>query len=92
MIDVEVNITVDESNAPDAPWLDEDELRMMLDQTRAQLTRHVQAKLSKLQLEKPLKVVVSGEYRLETEQMDIAYHIDTDDKQLLMQAVMALNR
>ncbi|MEQ8674012.1 MAG: hypothetical protein RLP44_24775 [Aggregatilineales bacterium] len=92
MIDVEVQIAIDDENPQTSPWLDETELKMMIDQTRAQIGEHVRAKLSKLSLTEPLKVIVTGAYSLDTEQMELSYHIDTDDKQLLLKAVTALNR
>ncbi len=92
MLEVVVNLDVNEANAQESPWLDDAQLGIMLDQTREQVSRHVRAKLQKVPLEAPLKVVVTGSYSLETEQMELSYHIDTDDKQLLFQVVTALNR
>lgn len=92
MIDVIVNIAIDDANPQDSPWLDQTELNMMIDQTREQISQHVRTKLSKLNLTEPLKVIVSGAYSLETEQMELTYHIDTEDRQLLLKAVSALNR
>ena len=92
MIDVEVQIAIDDENPQESPWLDETELNMMIDVTRAQIGDYVRAKLSKLNLTEPLKVIVTGAYSLDTEQMELSYHIDTDDKQLLFKAVTALNR
>lgn len=94
MIEVAFDIQVNEHNSPDSTWLDPTEMAMMLDHTKASIERQVIRKLSKLTIppeQQPLRVVVSGEYSLETEQMELAYHIDTDDKQLLLRAVSALN-
>jgi len=93
-IDVAFDIRVNTDNAPDPTWLDPTEMGMMIDHTRASLERHVRAKLSTLDIpeaQRPLRVVISGEYALETEQLEISYHIDTDDKQLLLRAISALN-
>lgn len=94
MIEVAFDIQVNEDNSPDSTWLDPTEMAMMLDHTKATIERQVIRKLSKLDIpqeQQPLRVVVSGEYSLETEQMELAYHIQTDDKHLLLRAVSALN-
>ena len=63
--------------------------------TMGQIEKHVQQSLGDLYCEDhggQAKVVVSGAYSLETEQMDISYHIDTCCKIFLLKAVAALNR
>lgn len=93
MLEVEVNVIVtDESTAQESPWLDESERDMMIEQTKAQVEHHIRRSLSRLDLQEPLRVIVTGAYSLETEQMDLSYHIDTDDKQLLLKVISALNR
>jgi hypothetical protein len=94
MIEVLYDIRVDETDAPEEPLLDDAEIAQMIENTKKQLGRHVEAKLSKLDVpadQQPLRVMVSGVYSLDTEQMEISYHIDTDDKQLLLKAITALN-
>jgi len=94
MIDVQFDININEEHSVEDRLLDPTELAMMIDHTKATIEKQLHNKLAKLNIpadEQPLKVVVSGEYSLETEQMDLAYHFDTDNKQLLLQAVMALN-
>jgi hypothetical protein len=36
-------------------------------------------------------VRVSGTYSLDTEQLELSYHIDTDSKPLMMAAIQALH-
>lgn len=94
-LDIQINLRVDETDAPDHPLLDDAELAQMLDNTRAQVERRVRSKLSRVVIppeHRPLQIIVSGVYALETEQMDLSYHIATEDRQLLLQVVTALNR
>lgn len=94
MIEVTYDIRVDDTDAPNEPLLDDAEVAQMIENTKRQLGRHVEAKLGKLDVpveQQPLRVLVSGVYSLDTEQMEISYHIDTDDKQLLLRAISALN-
>lgn len=94
MIEIEFNIRVDRDNPQDAPWLDESEMAMMLDYTKQQIRQHVQNTLGDLRCEEhggAPRVIVSGAYSLETEQLELSYHIDTCCPMLLMRAVAALN-
>lgn len=94
MIEVTYDIRVDDTDAPNERLLDDAEVAQMIENTKRQLGRHVEAKLGKLDVpveQQPLRVLVSGVYSLDTEQMEISYHIDTDDKQLLLRAISALN-
>lgn len=96
MIEVEIDIVVDDTGDSSAnPLLDEYEIAMMLEHTKAQLSHHVQQSLGDLRCEahgQQAKVRVTGSYSLETEQIDVSYNVDTCCKPFLMQAVMALNR
>lgn len=93
-IDVSFDIRVDDTDAPEELLLDDAEMAQMIENTKKQMGGHVQSKLNKLNIpeeQQPLKILVSGVYSLDTEQMEISYHIETDDKQLLLQAISALN-
>lgn len=91
---IEIRLEVDAEDAPAHPLLDDGEIAQMLDNTRAQITRRIEAKLGGLAIplaQQPLRVLVTGVYALATEQMELSYHIDTDDRELLLRAVSALN-
>jgi len=95
MIDIEFNIQVDEAQASEDRILDDYELALMIDHTKAQITRQVQTALGSLvcaEHHQPPRVIISGAYSLETEQLEISYHVDTCCKPFLMEAVRALNR
>lgn len=95
MIDIEFNIRVDEADPSEDRILDDYELALLIDHTKAQITQQVQTALGKLlcpEHQQPPRVIISGAYSLETEQLEISYHIDTCCKPFLMEAVSALNR
>lgn len=78
---------------PDA-FLDEYELQVMFDQTRAQMRRHIDKKLGDLVCDDhggAPSVRISGIYSTETEQFDIQYHIDGCCNMLVLRAIQALN-
>jgi hypothetical protein len=94
MIKVEFDISVDKEIAQDSPLFDESETAMMLRHTQAQIEKHVQQSLGELRCEEhgeQAKVLISGGYSLETEQLDVSYHVDTCCKAFLLKAVAALN-
>lgn len=95
MIDVEFDIQMDDSAAPDDALMDEFELQMLLEHTYAQLEEHIQRSLGDLRCaehgQQP-KVRIVGTYSLETEQLDFSYDLDTCCQTLLAQAIAALNR
>ena len=75
-------------------FLDEHEVALMFENTRAQIARHVEDKLADLRCEEhgeSPRVTVTGEYSFETEQLDIQYHIDGCCNLLVIQAIQALN-
>ncbi|MFW5696369.1 MAG: hypothetical protein ACOCXR_01145 [Phototrophicaceae bacterium] len=80
--------------APDA-WLDPYETQMMLDTTRAQIEAHVRQALTGMTCathnESP-RVLITGVYDAETEQLDISYDVDTCCKPFLAQCIAALNQ
>lgn len=91
MIEVEVDIRVDRQDAHSDPLLDDTEIRQMIAHTRLQLIHHVRTRLARLDLTQPLTVRVSGTYSMDTEQLELSYHIDTDSKPLMMAAIQALH-
>lgn len=95
MLDVSVRFEVDgEMVAPEQ--LDEQfELAELLNYTEAQIRRQVERQLGALRCEthgQPPRVVVTGQYSSDTEQMELSYHVDTCCKPFLLRAVQALNR
>lgn len=95
MVEVEFDITIDENGAHETPLLDEYERDMMLHHTKAQIEKHVQQNLGDLFCEEhggQARVIISGTYSMDTEQMEISYHVDTCCNKFLLQAVAALNR
>ncbi len=94
MIDITFDIQVDREGEHADPLLDDYELNMLLEHTRAQIARHVQNSLGDLRCtvhNQAPAVTITGSYSLDTEQLDINYHVDTCCKTFLMQAIMALN-
>jgi hypothetical protein len=92
---IEFQITIEGDSTADDPLIDEVELADLLDHTRAQVTRQVSDRLGDLRCEEhdsPPRVIVSGTYSRETEQLDLAYHIDACCQRLLLRSVAALNR
>jgi hypothetical protein len=95
MIDVEFNIRVDDSEAAPDRLMDDYELAMMLQHTKAQITKQVQDSLGEMRCaehDQAPRVIVSGAYSTESEQLELQYNIDTCCKRFLMEAVHALNR
>jgi hypothetical protein len=95
MVEVVFDITIDETGAHETPLLDTYERDMMLHHTKVQIENHVQQSLGDLYCEEhggQAKVVVSGTYSMDTEQLDLSYHIDACCKLLLLKAIAALNR
>jgi hypothetical protein len=98
MVEVTFDIqVVDEDDAlPEAErFLDNYELDMMLEHTRSQLNTHIQRALAGMRCaehDQPPAVRVEGEYHLDTEQLEVNYHVETCCKPFLMQTVMALNQ
>ncbi|MDX1993902.1 MAG: hypothetical protein SF029_16060 [bacterium] len=95
MIEVEFNIRVDDAESLPDRLMDDYELAIMLEQTKAQITKQVQASLGELRCaehDQPPRVIVSGAYSTESEQLELQYNIDTCCKRFLMEAVHALNR
>lgn len=93
-IDVTFDIRVDDTGAPEELLLDDKAITQMIDNTKKQLGGHVESRLRKLDVppdQQPLRILVSGVYALDTEQMEISYHIETDDQKLLLKAISALN-
>lgn len=99
MVEIAFNIQIkdDTDAAPvgDERLFDDYELAVMLEHTKAQITRQVQHALGDLRCaehDQPAKVTIGGAYSLETEQLDIQYALDTCCKPFLLQAIAALNR
>ncbi|MBI5670937.1 MAG: hypothetical protein HZC41_23335 [Chloroflexi bacterium] len=95
MADVTVRFEVDgDVMAPEQ--LDEQyELAELLDYTEAQIRAQMERQLGDLRCEvhgQPPRVVVTAQYSSDTEQMELAYHVDTCCKPFLLRAVQALNR
>lgn len=95
MIEVAFDIQLTGDASAEDRLLDDYELRMMLDHTRAQINQHVQHALADLRCEEhdqPPRVTISGAYNTDTDQLDVSYHVDTCCKPFLLRAVAALNR
>ena len=95
MIKVKFAIKVEGDASDNNPLLDGFEVQEMLDHTRAQINKHIQTALGNMHCDthgELASVTVNGVYSLETEQLEVSYHVDTCCKPFLFKAVMELNR
>jgi hypothetical protein len=68
---------------------------MLIESTKAQIRQHVEDHLSSMFCEEhnqPPKVIVSGSYSRDTEQLEIQYNLETCCKMMLVRSVAALSR
>ncbi|HEX2619038.1 MAG TPA: hypothetical protein VHL11_02795 [Phototrophicaceae bacterium] len=93
MIDIEFDIEA-EGESPD-PLLCEREIEALLDNTRAQVRQHIQKRVGDLVCDEhgqSPKILVSGTYDLETEQIELSYNVDACCNRMTMQAATLLSR
>jgi hypothetical protein len=94
MAEIEFHIQI-EGVESDEQLLDPDEIDMLLDSTRAQIREHIQKRLGGFACEEhgqPPKVIVSGTYSLETEQLEYSYRIEACCNRMTMQTAALLSR
>jgi hypothetical protein len=95
MIDVSVKFEVDGLVVTPEDLQDEQyELAETLEYTAEHLRQHVHHQLDAMRCPEhggQPRVMVTGIYTGDTEQMELSYHVDTCCQQLLMRAVQALN-
>jgi hypothetical protein len=94
MIELEFNITLQDEAGEDA-LLDEYETEALVESTKAQIRQHVENRLGNLFCEEHAKlarVIVTGSYSRDTEQLEIEYHLDTCCKLMMVRSVAALSR
>ena len=94
MVNIEFQIEV-VGGAQDNPLLDEYEVGFLLETTKHHITQHVQNRLSAHLCDvhgQPPRVVVSGQYDLETEQLEVDYSVDACCSRMVMQSVALLSR
>lgn len=94
MVDIEFNISL-QDEAGEAPLLDEYEIEHLVESTKAQIRQHVENRLGNMFCEdhdKPPRVLVTGTYSHETEQLEIQYNLDTCCKLMMVRCVGALSR
>jgi hypothetical protein len=92
MIDLQFDIQIEGEEADDPIIEDYGE---MIEHTKAQMRRHVERSLDGMRCpehDQPPQVLISGTYSLDTEQLEVAYNVDTCCRTFLMQAIAALNR
>jgi hypothetical protein len=95
MIDINVKFQMDGQDiAPHDLSDDQYELAEMLEHTSAQIRQHVERQLEAVRCPQhgsAPRVIVTGVYSGDTEQMELSYHVDSCCPQLLVRAVHALN-
>jgi hypothetical protein len=94
MVNIEFQVKV-VGGAQDNPLLDEYEIGFLLETTKHHITQHVQSRLAEYHCEEhgqPPCVVVSGQYDLETEQLDVQYSVEACCNRMVMQSVALLSR
>ncbi|MBC8100666.1 MAG: hypothetical protein H7Y11_14595 [Armatimonadetes bacterium] len=95
-MEIEFRIALTEQDAADAdPLLDEVEVALLLDSTRAQFRQHIQQRLGALTCDahqQAPKVIVEGTYSLATEQLDVSYSIEACCNTMTMRAAALLSR
>lgn len=94
MLDIEINLRI-EGDDNDAPLLDPYEVELLLDTTRAQTRQHIQRRLGDAVCDEhgeAPRVIVSGTYRLDTEQLDLSYSIEACCNLMTMRAAALLGK
>lgn len=94
MLDIEINITI-EGDDTETPLLDTYEVDMLLDTTRAQIRQHIQQRLGGYVCEEhdqAPRIVVTGTYSLDTEQLDYTYNIEACCNLMTMRTAALLAR
>lgn len=94
MIDIEFDLTTI-GGASDDPFLDGEEVGFLLESTKHHITQHVQNRLGQYRCPthgQPARVVVRGQYDLETEQLEVEYGIDACCNAMVMQSAALLGR
>ncbi len=94
MINIEFQIEV-VGGAQDNPLLDDYEIGFLLETTQHHIAQHVQNRLGAHFCDvhgQPSRVVVSGQYDLETEQLEVQYSVDACCNRMVMQSVALLSR
>ena len=95
-MDIEFDFIVEGTERPDADrLLTGYELDMLFEHTRQQTRKEFTRKLDGMMCDEhgePPHVKVTGTYNAETEDMDVAYHIDTCCKLFLARIIKTLNQ
>ena len=93
MVEVIVQYEVDDRPVTVDEVTDE-YLAEMLEHTGAQIRRQVERQVGEMRCEvhggQP-RVIVTGTYATDVDQMELAYHVDTCCQKLLLRTVQALN-
>lgn len=95
MIMLEIQFDFDISGAvQDDAWLDPYDIDLMFEQTKHDLSNSLRRKLANVVCEehgRPPRIIITGRYNRETEDMDLQYHIDTCCQMFLVRVVKMLN-
>lgn len=84
-----------EGEMSDDQLLDQEEIDMLLDSTRAQIREHILRRLGSYTCSEhgqPPKILVSGKFSLETEQLEYSYNIEACCNLMTMQTASLLSR
>jgi hypothetical protein len=93
MVEIIFDFDTEGSEQEDS-FLDPYEINMMFEQTRRDLGGSIERKLHDVvctEHNQPPRVILTGRYNQETEQMDINYHVDTCCQMFLVRVVSLLN-
>jgi hypothetical protein len=95
MVDVQFDITLTGDSPEAGALLDPLEIRMLLESTQHHIAQHVQNRLDgqtcDVHGEAP-RVIVTGAYDLDTEQMDVQYNIEACCNLMIMKSAALLGR
>ncbi|MCU0498413.1 MAG: hypothetical protein MUF87_13760 [Anaerolineae bacterium] len=93
MTEITFNITVDGEN--DDPLFDATAVDDMIDSTRTQIRQHILKRVGDLKCDQhaqAARVIVSGTYSLESEQLEIQYGIEACCNAMIMKTAALLGK
>ncbi len=93
MLEIQYDFDIDGALRED-PFLDRYQIALMFEQTRQSIESSLQRKLAGVVCEEhgaAPRVLISGRYDAESEQLDVQYHIDTCCKLFMVHVVKRLN-
>jgi hypothetical protein len=95
MVDIQFDIALTGESPESGALLDPLEIRQLLDSTQHHIAQHIHNRLDGQTCEvhgEPPKVIVTGAYDLDTEQLDVQYNIEACCNLMIMRSAALLGR